>query len=82
MGLVDLGPVRSFYITIGDKEKFISLTIMNGGKVTFGDNVKGKVVGRGKVRRMSHYFTDDVLLVEGLKHNLLRISQFCIKVIK
>ena len=59
---------------IGNKDKFISLTIINGGKVTFCDNVKGKVVGMGKVRRMPHSFIDDVLLVESLKHNSLSIS--------
>ena len=58
----------------GNKNKFISLTPINGGKVTFGDNSKGKVVGKGKVGKMPHSFIDDVLLVEGLKHNLLSIS--------
>ena len=28
---------------------------------------------------MPNYFIDDVLLVEGLKYNLLSISQFCDK---
>ena len=61
------------------KDKFISLTTINGGKVTFGDNAKVKVVGKGKFGRMPHCFIDDVLLVEGLKHNLLSISQLCDK---
>ena len=64
---------------MGNKDKFISLTIMNGGKVMFGDNAKGKIVGKGKVGRLPNYFFDDVLLIEGLKHNLLSISQFCDK---
>ena len=64
---------------MGNKDKFISFTTINGGKVTFGDNSKGKVVGKGKVGRMSYCFIDDVLLVKGLKHNLLSISQFCDK---
>ena len=64
---------------IKTKDKFIFLTIINGGKVTFGDNAKGKVVGKGKVGRMPHCFIDDVLLIGGLKHNLLSISQFCDK---
>ena len=63
----------------GNKGKFITLTNINGGKVTFGDNAKGKVVGKGKVGRMPHCYIDDVLYVEGLKHNLLSISQFCDK---
>ena len=61
------------------KNKCISLTTINGGKVTFGDNAKCKVKGKGKVGMMPHCFIDDVLLVEGLKHNLLSISQFCDK---
>ena len=59
---------------IKNKDKFISLTTINRGRVTFGDNAKGKVIGNGKVRRIPHCFVDDVLLVEGLKHNLLSIS--------
>ena len=35
---------------------------MNGGKVTFGDNAKGKVVGKGKVGKTPNCFIDDVLL--------------------
>ena len=30
---------------IGNIENFISFTSINGGKVTYGDNVKGKVFG-------------------------------------
>ena len=59
-----------------DKDKFISPTTINKGKVTFGDNANGKVVGKGKVGRMPYWFINNVLLVEGLKHNLLSISQF------
>ena len=57
-----------------NKNIFIFLAPINGSKVTFGDNSKGKVVGKGKVGKMPHSFIDDVLLVEGLKHNLLSIS--------
>ena len=61
---------------IRNKDKFISFTTINGGKFTFSDNAMGRIVGRGKVGRMPHCFIDDVLLMEGLKHNLLSISQF------
>ena len=56
-----------------NEDKFISLTTLNRGKVTFNDNAKGKV------GRMPHYFIDDALSVEGLRHNLLSINQFCDK---
>ena len=56
---------------------FLDLTHKDGGFITFGDNAKGKVVGIGMVDKP--YFTTirNVLLVDGLKHNLLSIIQFC-----
>ncbi|WP_409226504.1 hypothetical protein, partial [Klebsiella pneumoniae] len=33
----------------GDKAKFISLTLKDGGYVTFGDDSKGKIIGIGKI---------------------------------
>ena len=57
-----------------NKKKFIYLTIINNGKVTFRDNVKQHEVRKGKVGRLQKYFIDDMLIVEGLKHNLLSIS--------
>ena len=49
----------------------------NGGMVTFGNNGKGKVAGIGKIGQPNSTIINDVLLVEGLKHNLLSVSQFC-----
>ena len=46
------------------------------GKVTFGDNVKGKLVDKWRVGKLPNSYNDDVLLVEALKHNLLSINQF------
>ena len=63
----------------GDSSKFISLTAIDGGHVTFGDNAKGKVIGKGKVGKSKNCCVEDVLLVKGLKHNLLSISQLCDK---
>ena len=63
----------------GDKSKFLSLEAYNGGTVTFGDNMKGEIVGIGKVGRSSSYAIENVFLVEGLMHSLLSISQFCDK---
>ena len=57
-------------------DKFISLKIINSEQVTFGDNAKEKVVGKGKIGILPNCFINNVLLVEGLKHNLLSISQF------
>ena len=62
----------------GDKRNFLSPTPKQGGNVTFGVNAKGKIIDIGIVGKEST-FIDDVLLVEGLKHNLLSISQLCDK---
>ena len=47
--------------------------------MTFGDNKKGEIIAKGKVGKSSSYCIDNVFLVEGLRHNLLSISQFCDK---
>ena len=63
----------------GHNSKFLSLTPIKRGQVTFGDNSKGQVIGKGHVGKSSNLYIDNVLLVKGLKHNLLSISQFCDK---
>ena len=64
---------------IGDKNKFTTLSPKDGRNVTFGDNSKGKIIGIGKIGKVSSFIVEDVLLVDGLKHNLLSISQLCNK---
>jgi hypothetical protein len=44
--------------------------------VGFGGKQKGKIIGIGTVGNSS-LSINNVWLVEGLKHNLIRISQFC-----
>ena len=56
-----------------------SVQIKKGGTVIFGDNNKGKVIGTGIVGNISKPLIENVLLVSGLKHNLLSISQLCDK---
>ena len=60
----------------GNSKLFLSLAKYDGGKVTFGDNGKGKVCGIGTIGNKK-FQLKDVLLVKGLKHNLLSISQLC-----
>ncbi|XP_004500178.1 uncharacterized protein [Cicer arietinum] len=50
-----------------------------GGCVKYGDNNKGKILGIGDIGSNSIAVIKDVLFVEGLKHNLLSISQLCDK---
>jgi len=59
----------------GDASKFINLKMRQEGFVTYGDNNKGRILGRGDVGSHDSIIIKDVLLVDGLKHNLLSISQ-------
>ena len=66
---------------IGDKDQFIILETKRG-VVTFGDNGKGHIVGIGKIQITPLTSLENVLLVRGLKHNLISISQSCEKCFK
>ena len=59
----------------GDKEQFNKLDAKDGGHVTFGNNVKGKIIDIGEIDNLQSLSIHHVLLVDGLKHNLLSISQ-------
>ena len=63
----------------GDKEQFITLEDKRGGVVTFGDNGKGQIMGFGKIQITPSTFIENVLYVDGLKYNLISISQLCNK---
>jgi len=47
--------------------------------VTFGDNNKGRIMGEGNIGNQHKTQIKNVLYVNGLKHNLLSISQLCDK---
>jgi len=49
------------------------------GNITFGDKSMGKIISIGKVGKDPSNFIDNVYLVDGLKFNLLSISQLCDK---
>ncbi|GKV40372.1 hypothetical protein SLEP1_g48027 [Rubroshorea leprosula] len=63
----------------GDKSQFLNLEAMEGGTVTFGDNAKGHIKGIGQVGKNSGLIIENVYYVQGLKHNLISISQLCDK---
>ncbi|XP_028051452.1 uncharacterized protein LOC114256063 [Camellia sinensis] len=63
----------------GDRAMFSTLKSKEGGHVTFGDNSKRKIIGEGSIGKTSSPIIENVLLVEGLKHYLLNISQMCDK---
>ena len=58
----------------GDPSQFSNLTSLDEGYVTFRDNNKDKIIGKGTIGNKSNFFIVDVLLVDGLKHNHLSIS--------
>ena len=62
---------------IGERCMFQCLTPYHGGIVTLRGNKKGRIIGVGKIDTHLYPFIDNVLFVEGLKHNLLSISQLC-----
>ena len=63
----------------GNQSAFTTFTPKNGGGVTFGDSGTGKIIGQGNIGKDPFTIIEDVLLVEGLKHNLISISQLCDK---
>ena len=63
----------------GDPTLFTEIQRKKVGKVTFGDKGKGKITGIGKIGKNLSSSLDKVYLVEGLKYNLLSISQLCDK---
>jgi hypothetical protein len=61
-----------------DKGKFLSLSERKSGNVTFGNDASVKIKRKGMVSLSNGKGkAQDVLLVDGLKHNLLSVSQMC-----
>jgi len=63
----------------GEKSNFLSLTAAEGGTVAFGNGKSRTIVGIGKIGESLSHSIDYVYLVDGLKHNLLNVSQLCNK---
>lgn len=58
-----------------DKSKFISLNIFKSGNVTFGDNAPPRIKNKGTiVLNKGKSKAHNVLFVDGIMHNLLRVS--------
>jgi hypothetical protein len=74
---------KSWYLDSGcsrhmarEKSMFLTLTMKEGRNVKFGGNQSGKIIGTRTIGNSS-ISINNVWLVDGLKHNLLSISQFC-----
>jgi hypothetical protein len=62
----------------GDQDKFPSLKRREKGRVTFGDNVFAKILGKGTISLGNNRDkVENVLLVENMKPDLLSVSQTC-----
>ena len=59
----------------GNLSLFFKIKMCKGGDVTFDDNSKCKIIGKGSIGSIYSIAIHNVLLVEGLKFNLLSISQ-------
>lgn len=61
---------------VGDKRKTLSLKEVKGGSVTLGDNASTIIMGKGIVSLVNEKAKiEDVLFIEGLKHNILSLIQ-------
>ena len=61
-----------------DINKFATLLrYQDGGIVTFGDDSKGNIIGIGNIKIGSFSLIENIVLVDGLKYNLLSICQLC-----
>src|SRR3954464_267355 len=59
----------------GKRSMFQDLVLKSAGEVKFGGNQKGKIIGSGTICIGNSPSITNVLLVDGLAHNLLSISQ-------
>ena len=62
----------------GDRALLSNVVEKAGPIVTFGDDNKGFTTGYGNLE-IGNVIIENISIVEGLKHNLLSISQFCDK---
>ncbi|KAL8087683.1 hypothetical protein AgCh_037723 [Apium graveolens] len=58
----------------GDKSKFLSLVAKEGGLVTLGDSNTVRIIGKGTIGN-DRFAISNVRLVDGLKYNLISVSQ-------
>ena len=64
----------------GDKSKFLSLSECKSGNVAFGNDAPRKIKGKGMVKLSNGKGrSQDVMFVDGLKHNLISVSRVCDK---
>ena len=60
-----------------DKRKLISLTKGKSGDVSFGNDGTARIIGKGTVALKGRAKAENVLYVQGLKHDLLSVGHIC-----
>lgn len=65
-----------------DGSKFSFLTNKKSNYVNLGDTTNGRITRQGNVGNNTCSLTENILLVDDLKHNLLSNSQLCNKCFK
>jgi len=53
--------------------------MFEGGTIIFGEDSKGRIIGFGNIKISKSPLIENIALVDGLKYNLLSISQLCDK---
>src|SRR3954470_4838280 len=61
----------------GDESLFVSLEMKSQGSVTFANSESSRVIGIGSIGISNSSTINNVILVEGIKVNLLSVSQLC-----
>lgn len=63
----------------GNRSLFVNLEETQSGSVTFGDRNVAKIIVKGTIEILGIPTLTNVLFVQGLKHNIICISQICVK---
>ncbi|XP_070025198.1 uncharacterized protein [Nicotiana sylvestris] len=61
----------------GSKNQFLSLEDLKGGNVSFGNGKKCEIIRVGMVGKTDSHSIENVYLIDGLKYNLIIVSQLC-----
>ena len=60
----------------GDQGLLNNVIFKERGKVYYGDNSQGNIIGMGFIS-FEHLVLENVFLIDGLKHNLIIVRQLC-----
>lgn len=56
-------------------ESFFSLKALQGGGVSFGNGKKDYILGTGRIEKLLEHSIEILYYVNGLKYNILSVSQ-------